>query len=76
MTVTNTTIIGNEAVGGYGVAPGGSGIGGGIYNDGVATLIDSAVLENTTRSSLTTGGGIENSVSGTLIISRTPSQAL
>ena len=59
-TLTNATVSANDAD-----------YGGGVFNDGALTLVDSAVSDNDTNSSIAFsghGGGIYNAIGGTLML--------
>jgi TIR domain len=66
LTVTNRTIISNNSVSGIGINQGG-----GINNSGKLTLVNSIVSHNEVTGNgdgLGTGGGIENTDTGTLMV--------
>ncbi len=65
LTLTDSTLSGNRAIGGTGF-PEPSATGGGLYNYGSATLTNTTVTEN--RSDYW-GGGIYNAPTGTLTVS-------
>jgi hypothetical protein len=57
LTVTSSTLSGNRAT-----------AGGGIYNDGTMTLSGSTVTQNSTYTTLPSGGGIFNDYGGNLTV--------
>ena len=65
LTLQNTVVAGNQAIAT-------SAAGGGIYNTGTLTLDHSQVINNVVDSEVIagTGGGIENSTGGTLLITQ------